>query len=357
MNIKKLLDTIRLETEPLYWYLIEELKTLGMTPEFGFDDWIYVDNDSPIMLVAHMDTITRNAKLKFRVKHNRITARNSVLGADDRAGVYAIMELLQMCKDNKIPMPSVLFTNYEESGMQGVDAFIKTKKMEKNMNIFIELDRRGRDEYVYYFHGMPKEVATWVESFGFKKDHGSMSDVMSLTEEYSIPHVNLSVGYYDQHTSREMLRPNELQETIDKVFAMICDPLEELHVVDGSAWNMYNYGYGDYGDYGGSYYPRKGNGWTNTYNGSFRKNLDYDYEIMKHNSKKIIPKEYRYNVYLDELEEIEYVPDASDIPWEDDVIDGEILEYSPDDDYPDPKYISIHGMTDSEYSDEYYNEY
>lgn len=345
MNIKKLLDTIRVGTDPLFWILIEELKTLGMAPEFGFDDWIYVDNDSPIMLVAHMDTITRNAKLKFRVKRNRITARNSVLGADDRAGVYAIMELLRMCKESNIPMPSVLFTNYEETGMQGVDAFIKTKKMKENMNIFIELDRKGRDEYVFYFYGMPKGVSDWVESFGFKKNNGSMSDVMSLTEEYSIPHVNLSVGYDDQHTSRESLNPTFLQETIDKVFAMLCDPLEEKHTVDGTSWASYCYGYGDYSgcdDY------TAGRGWRNTYNKDYLKYKEHNYDVIKHNKKRTIPREYKYNRYIDELTEIEYIPEDSDLPWEE-------VEYeeSPPEDFPEIRFPAIHGMTDREYYDNY----
>jgi len=347
MNIKRLLDTIRVETDALYWILLENLKSLGMKPEFEHDDWIYVDNASPIMLVAHIDTVTRNKKLKFRVKRDRIRARNSVLGADDRAGIYAIMEILDMCKDANIPMPSILFTNYEECGLIGVEAFVKAKKMEKNMNIFIELDRKGKDEYVYYFHGMPREVATWVESFGFIKDSGSMSDVMILTEEYNVPHVNLSVGYYDQHSTGEMLRPSELQLTIDRVFQMIQNPLEELHEVDGKLYDPYEeyYGYGMYG-----YNKPINRGWKNDYNmntGSV--------DIINY-SNNIVPKSYTYCDKTDVLMEVDYELDTSDIPWEDDyttpdIIDGYFEES------PNERNETIMSMSDEKYYGRYGWEY
>lgn len=356
MNIKKLLDTIRVETDVLYWILFKELKALGLKLENEWDDWIYVDNASPIMLVAHIDTVTRNKKLKFRVKRNRIRARNSVLGADDRAGIYAIMEILRMCKTSNVPMPSVLFTNYEESGMQGVEAFVKSKKMEKNMNIFIELDRKGKDEYVYYFHEMPKPISEWVESFGFTKDHGSMSDVMTLTEEYSIPHVNLSVGYYDQHTSKETLYPSQLQLTIDRVFQMMINPLEELHEVNGKSCG-YDYWYDDYyqmeyGIYGGTS-GYSGRGWRNT------SPSNSDVENMYINNNKLVPKSFNYTLITDTLEEIQYETESSDIPWDEEdiveVFESEIIDF-PSDDYNETKNIkipSIHGMTEEQYYDYY----
>ncbi len=252
MNIKKLLDTIKCNTDTLYWNLIQELKELGMKPEYNYDDWIYVNNSSPIMLVAHIDTVTRNRKLKFRVKHNRISARNSVLGADDRAGIYAIMEILNLCKTTGTPMPSILFTNYEESGLIGVNVFIDAKVMEKNMNLFIELDRRGSNEYVYYDFIMPKEVKSYIESFGYTSHIGSMSDVLSLTEEYKVPHVNLSVGYYNQHTENEYLVPSELDWTIKQVFGMVQNPIQELYDAKPDLYYSrytYNYQHDDYYNY------------------------------------------------------------------------------------------------------------
>lgn len=239
MNISRLLDIIRYDTNLIFWKLIDELKKFGMNPIYEFDNWIYVDNSNPIMLIAHIDTITRSKKLKFKVRHNYIKARNSVLGADDRAGVYGILEVLNLCKLNSVPMPSILFTNYEESGLLGVRSFIKSNVMKRNINLFIELDRKGKNDYVYYDYRIPEQIRNYVESYGYVEKFGSFSDVAELTEEYLIPHINLSVGYYNQHMSTEYLVPSELNDTINNVFDMVKNPIDELYTVE--LCNYYNY--------------------------------------------------------------------------------------------------------------------
>ena len=326
LKLQKLLDTLRVSTEDLYWILIEELKTLGLTAEFEHDQWIYVNNSSPIMLVAHMDTITRNHQLKFRVKRNLIRARNSVLGADDRAGVYAIIELLTMCHDQSIPMPSVLFTNYEESGLMGVDAFVTAKRLDvAGLNLFVELDRKGRDEFVCYFYTINDKLKRWVESFGFRKEWGSISDVASLTEEYHIPHVNLSVGYYDQHSTRERLNTTELQETINKVFRMIKQPIDVLYPAEPSTryYGCYGNGYQDYDCYGfDTNYSRHQN---ERYQPNYTRSATDTYDVTYFNRTKLVPKTFRYYPISDLLMEEVYELDASDIPWEDDEA-GEVDE-------------------------------
>ena len=341
MDIKKLLDTLRMETDDIFWYLIEQLEGLGMNVDYAFDDWIYVNNNSPIMLVAHIDTIERNEKLKFRVKKNRIKARNSVLGADDRAGIYAIMDILEMCKKSNTPMPSILFTNYEECGLLGAEAFVKAKKLEnKDINIFIELDRKGEDEYVYYFHGMPKPVAEWVESFGFVQDWGSMSDVMTLTEEYDIPHVNLSVGYYNQHTVNEVLYPSQLQKTIDRVFEMILNPLETYYEVDGKASSLYD-NYNSYG-YG---YQNCNRGYQDDYGYS---RTDYSKRQSSYKDMQVVPKTFNYDIMTDVLTEFEYENEPLNGKWWDEMEEANVEAQIAD---SIAREKGMHEMTD----DEFYN--
>ena len=339
MNIKKLLDTIRCDTDSLYWELMHSLKLLGMEAEYEYDDWIYVNNSSPIMLVAHIDTVSRNTKLKFRVKRDKIKARNSVLGADDRAGVFAIMEILNRCKETGTPMPSVLFTNYEESGLIGVDAFIKAGKMEKNVNLFIELDRKGKDEYVVYDCRLPNEVKEYIESYGFKKNVGSVSDVCNLTEEYKIPHVNLSVGYYNQHSSSEYLVPSELEWTINQVFNMVKNPIEELHEVtdfyDSYSW----YGYNDY-CYTGSYFARNKNYRNDKYNSSTPITVYYPEDDFK-------PIQLRYFPVSEYVIVTDYKEDYDDIIWNE---EEELEEVSVRD-------KGIYDYTDEELEDYYGGNY
>lgn len=306
----KLLDIIKCDTDTLYFRLIQELQDLGLKAEYEYDDWIYVDNGNPIMLVAHIDTITRSKKLKFRIKKDKIMARNSVLGADDRAGVFAILEILARCKRDNVPMPSILFTNYEESGCIGVDNFIKSKKMKENMKFFIEMDREGWNEYVTYYYQVPKEVEDYVESFGYVSDYGSMSDVGSLTEEYDIPHVNVSVGYYNQHTIKEFLVPSQLSWSIDRVYEMVQSPIEELYIVnsyrgDTTNYNQYNYGcYQEYGYGAGSdsrykdYYPTD----------HIRNCIDLE--------DRPEPVQLFYVTTTDLIYEVPFILESADIPWD-----------------------------------------
>lgn len=76
----------------------------------------------PILLCAHMDTVSPGQGVKPVVKKDRITSDGStILGADDKAGLAIILEILQTLKEEKIPHPpvEVLFTLTEENGMSG----------------------------------------------------------------------------------------------------------------------------------------------------------------------------------------------------------------------------------------------
>jgi len=269
---EELIQIIKRSPHFLYKKLIRDLTIeLDLIVEQDFDNWIYVNNNSPICLVAHIDTIDREEKLKLKINRNVITANDSVLGADDRAGVYAIMTLLRMCKKNKVPMPSVIFTNYEESGCKGVRKFCDDNKFKKEgCNFFIELDRRGSVDYVFYSNSLPDEVESYIESFGFCKANGSCSDVEHLTRKYKIPHVNVSVGYYSQHTKFERLHIDELELTISRVFNIIKNPIDKLYEIkekkvfgysNTKTWKNNRWeGHGGYDDdYYGGYY---GNGYN-----------------------------------------------------------------------------------------------
>lgn len=69
-----------------------------------------------------MDTVTPGKSVKPVVKKDRITSDGTtILGADDKAGLAIILEVLQTLKEQKPPHPPVeaVFTLTEENGMQG----------------------------------------------------------------------------------------------------------------------------------------------------------------------------------------------------------------------------------------------
>lgn len=77
---------------------------------------------APFVLCAHLDTVPPGKGVKPVVKKDRITSDGTtVLGADDKAGVAIILEILRTLKEQKTAHPPVeaVFTLSEEVGMFG----------------------------------------------------------------------------------------------------------------------------------------------------------------------------------------------------------------------------------------------
>lgn len=241
LNVKLLTQLLEATKYDVYGYLARFLEHLGYSvimdgynyivgiPEqiFEFDRPKYC----PVALVAHMDTLVPSNRQtgKFlrpmdlvQIDHI-VLNRSGVLGADDRAGVYAILHLIQTSEYK----PIVVFTNDEEIGGLGVKELIRRKALEPYLdyiNLFIELDRQGSDDFVYYSNYLPSEVDEFAQRAGFIESYGSYSDVADLTDEYLIPHLNLSIGYYNQHKVTEYLNLIELEATIDRVAGILAYP-------------------------------------------------------------------------------------------------------------------------------------
>lgn len=184
---------------------------IGVPPSCG--------SHTPICMVAHCDTISRPRGVELVIDGVSLKNERGVLGADDRAGVYAILRLL----DTSVKRPYVIFTNYEESGCVGVRELIRQDAFApyiEEVRLFIEPDRRGDNDYVYYSRILPADIGAFARKFGYTMAHGSTSDVRHLTEKYKRPHLNLSIGYYDQHTSEEKLRLDEMAASIVRIGMM-----------------------------------------------------------------------------------------------------------------------------------------
>jgi hypothetical protein len=219
---------------------IKEKPTLTDGSNYAF--W---DRSSPFIVQAHIDVVTGGfkgqewdkekkewikhkdvGKMEVIRKRNLITSKVGILGGDDRAGIMAILAINFACIKKKLPMPSILLTNGEESGGTGMKKFVGVidKKMFDSVRLIIGLDRRGCGEYVTYIDP-DTEVKSYIESFGFNKSYGSYSDSKDLSRFLNIPHVNLSVGYYDNHSSKETVHLDETFLTATRVCEMIKDPI------------------------------------------------------------------------------------------------------------------------------------
>ncbi len=235
-------------------YAAAELEKLYDNVQTDYNNYAVAQGTSSIALVAHVDTVSWGTKgMTLAWTKNVLRNEEGILGADDRAGVFGILEAVKKAKSLNLPLPSVIFTNHEESGGRGVKAFIKDKVFSgEGTNLFVELDRKGCNEYVFYTSSLPKQVKEYVESFGYCQKEGSYSDIMDLAFAYKIPAVNLSVGYYSQHTQFETLHWDEMWLTINRVVEMLADPIPVLYRLSETDCRSWAGGYSRYG--GGNYH-------------------------------------------------------------------------------------------------------
>ena len=179
-------------------------------------DYIYAEGEIPIALVAHMDTVFKKppSEIFFDERHNVMFSPQG-LGADDRAGVFAIIQIIRGGQK-----PHVIFTTDEEYGALGAMELSKLDCPFTNLKYIIQLDRRGSDDCVFYDCDN-EDFVEYIESFGFTWNYGSFTDISELCPSWKIAGVNLSVGYRDEHSATEVLFVGQLLATINKVKKML----------------------------------------------------------------------------------------------------------------------------------------
>ncbi len=177
-------------------------------------DYIYAKGDIPILLVAHLDTVfTTTPKLIITDQEKNIMTSPTGLGADDRAGVFALLEISKNCK------PYLLFTTDEEIGCIGARV-AALEITDIDVKYVIGLDRKGKNDAVFY-DCLNNDFINYITSFGFKENYGTISDIAEICPAWDVAGVNLSIGYYNAHSKTEYLKIDELMNTIEKVKIML----------------------------------------------------------------------------------------------------------------------------------------
>jgi hypothetical protein len=219
---KVLYDIIKLTQGQLHEYLYDYLIKKGYEPQEEIsrdlahpqNRYIYAPGDIPVLLVAHLDTVHREipTEIFFDAEH-RVMWSPQGIGGDDRAGVYGILKVLEHCK------PHVIFLHDEEVG--GVGARVAAYGLDiPNVNFMIEFDRRGNKDAVFYDCGN-EDFQQHILDFGFELNYGSFSDISILAPIWDLAAVNLSIGYFNEHTRYEYINLNYLDETVEKTIKII----------------------------------------------------------------------------------------------------------------------------------------
>ena len=171
-----------------------------------------------VLLVAHTDTVWDRVYMngygyEFHPgEHKPVLLENGTvrqggwpewgLGADDRAGC-AILWLLRLSGH------SLLLTDGEEHGQVGahflMDYHPETAAEINAHRYMIQLDRRNSRDYKTYALDVTDRFRLHVRSYTGYEDAGSSSrtDIVALCRR--ICGVNLSIGYYQEHTPGEYL--------------------------------------------------------------------------------------------------------------------------------------------------------
>ena len=273
--------------------LIKYLSNAGYQKIQYTNNFIIAEGELPICLIAHMDTVFNNLPQEFFYdSKKKVLWSNHGSGFDDRAGIYGIIQCIE--DDLK---PHIIFTQGEERGGIGAKALINLLPFcpFSDCRALIELDRANERDSVFYDCDN-RDFEKWINSFGFKTDYGTFSDISIIAPEWKIAAVNLSIGYADEHTYAERLYCEWCDKTIETVKKIL-----------KASSNMLSY------DYVPIKYDTKY--WSQSYDNNFYgspvedDNFDNEYDVSKmkycllcnthlnDNNKHIIPdKNYPYVV-------------------------------------------------------------
>lgn len=187
------------------------------------EDYLYAEGNIPIALVAHLDTVfDKQPEHIFYDPDYHVMWSIAGLGADDRAGVFGILKIIS---DGF--RPHIIFTMDEEIGGIGASELAKIECPFNDLRYIIELDRRGIDDCVFYQCGN-EQFKQYVESFGFIRDFGSFSDISFLCPGWNVAGVNLSIGYFNEHSPTEHLFLDPLFQTVHRVEEMLSDEITDI---------------------------------------------------------------------------------------------------------------------------------
>lgn len=235
MDKSQLFDFLEKELSRVY----KEIDTNGRQRNFMF-----CEGQLPIVVVAHLDTVFEDsfsygsAYMKDdwwngydyhveedismkEIYHDRVEGvmwSPDGLGADDRVGVFMILSLVR-----RGLRPYILFTTDEESGSASGYEFAALYQhhfKEYDIKYFMELDRSGYNDCVFYNCDNSLFVE-FIESYGFQKDFGSFTDISAICPILGVAGVNLSVGYYNEHSKTEMIDLFTMSKNFDIIYKMV----------------------------------------------------------------------------------------------------------------------------------------
>lgn len=226
---------------------------------FGLIDVPKADN-SPITTIfsSHLDTVESKLGTNIIINSVRegkpvVKALNSILGADDAAGVYVMLEMVKRNVSGRY-----MFFVGEECGSIGSRFAVKEyAHLFVGINRAIAIDRKGTGDVVITQHvgecASPELGLALAEALSFDNDYkyATCTGVFTDTAEMIglVPEcINISAGYYGEHNKQECLDVNYLMRLIEQLAVLDWDALPTVRKpVSARQYNDFDYAYEDYG--------------------------------------------------------------------------------------------------------------
>ena len=179
------------------------------------EGFVYIPGtrENAVLLIAHADTVgEEDLGVELAEDEHIIRNRRGILGADDRAGC-AMLFLLRNTGHG------LLITDGEEYGSVG-SRFLKEAfpnrfdEINRSYQFMIQIDRCGCGDFKCYRAGTPEFRRYIREKTHFAEpDRLRSTDIVHLCRD--ICGVNLSCGYYREHTAAEYLVKAEWRNTLE----------------------------------------------------------------------------------------------------------------------------------------------
>lgn len=257
----KLLKAMLRYTRPAYSQADDEfcIRFLDSLPGCYADEYgnrIVKVGESRTMFASHTDTVHNYSGFQTLTEDSggRIRSDANCLGADDTAGVWLMVRMVEQHKPGLY-----VFHRNEEVGCLGSSWIVKhTPDLVKEIDHVISLDRRGYDSVVTNQAGQDTasdQFATALaDAIGlgmFADPTGVFTDSLSYSEVVA-ECTNISVGYHHAHTRREMLSSGFIGALLRSLLTVdfsrlpvVRKPVSRYDDFYGSAYTFGRYDYGD----------------------------------------------------------------------------------------------------------------
>ena len=235
--MQKLIETLSVQTTSysqwrMFAYIVRQLHEIPDITMFIDDGNLYVtrgDADTYPCMVAHMDTVHDITDDLHPICYGgRITGFDRVnmcqagIGGDDKVGVYITLECLR-----EFDVMKAVFFRDEEVGCHG--SYGAVMDFFEDCRFVLQCDRKGNSDFVNRISSTPisskafqDDVAGIIKTYGYDFHDGGMTDVYKLTtRQVGISTANMSCGYYNPHSSDELISVDDVDNTLRMVYEIL----------------------------------------------------------------------------------------------------------------------------------------